>query len=155
MQPFYGAAVQYSDHPDDSPLLLPKSINLVHQIIGTLLYYAIAVDPTMIVAIDTIASQQSKETQTTRAATDWLLNYSASHPNATIRYNTSDMVLQLHSDASYLSEPVARSRIDGHYLLGNQSTEPTKPPLTDSPLNGPIHNISKILHNVMAPAAED
>ena len=37
-QPVYGAAVQYTDQPDDSPLLLPKSINLVQQIIGTLLY---------------------------------------------------------------------------------------------------------------------
>ena len=28
-QPVYGAAVQYADHPDDSPLLPPNSINLV------------------------------------------------------------------------------------------------------------------------------
>ena len=64
------------------------------------------------------------------------------------------MVLYLHSDASYLYEPGARSRIGGHYFLGNQSADPTKPPLTESPLNGPIHSISKILHNVMASAAE-
>ena len=41
-QPVYGAAVQYSDQPNDSPLLPPSSINLIQQIIGTLLYYAIA-----------------------------------------------------------------------------------------------------------------
>ena len=99
-QPVYGAAVQYSDQPDDSPLLPPKSINLVQHIIGTLLYYAIDVEPTMLVAIGAIASQQSKATQGTRDATVWLLNYVASHPNATIRYNASDMVLHLHSDAS-------------------------------------------------------
>ena len=57
-QPVYGAAVQYADQPNNSPLLPPKSINLVHQIIGTLLYYAIAVDPTMLVAIGAITSQQ-------------------------------------------------------------------------------------------------
>ena len=79
-----GAAVQYADQPDDSPLLPPKSINLVQQIIGTLLYNAIAVDPTMIVAIGAIASQQSKATQATRDASVWLLNYAASHPNATV-----------------------------------------------------------------------
>ena len=66
-QPVYGAAVQYSDQPDDSPLLPPKSINLFQQIIGTLLYYAIAVDPTILAAIGAIASQKSKATQATRA----------------------------------------------------------------------------------------
>ena len=109
---------------------------------------------TMLVAIGAIASQQSKATQATRDATVWLLIYAASHPNATIRYNASDMVLHLHSDASYLSEPGAHSRVVGHYFLSNNSTNPTKPPLTDSPLNGPIHTVSKILHNMMASAAE-
>ena len=83
-QRVYGAAVQYADQPKDSPILPPKSINLVQQIIGTLLYYSIAVDPTMLVAIGTIASQQSKATQATRDAIVWLLNYVASHPNTTI-----------------------------------------------------------------------
>ena len=83
-QPVYGAAVQYADQPDDFPLLPPKSINLVQQIIGTLLYYAIAVDPTMLVDIGAMTSQQSKSTQATRDATVWLLNYAAYHPNATI-----------------------------------------------------------------------
>ena len=150
----YGAAVQYAYQPDTSPLLPPKSINLVQQIIGTLIYYAIVVDPTMIVAISAIASQQSKATQTTRDATVWLLNYSVSHPNATIRYSASEMVLDLYSDASYLSEPGACSHVGGNHFLGNKSTDPTKPPLTDSPLNGPIYNVSKILHNVMVSAAE-
>ena len=99
----------------------------------------------MLVAIGTIASQQSKSTQATRYATVWLLNYAASHPNSTIRYNASDMVLHLHSDAYYLSEPGACRRVGGHYLFGYKSTDPTKPPLTDFPLNGPIHTVSKIL----------
>ena len=99
-QPVYGAAVQYSDQPDNSPLLPPKSINLVQQIIGTLLYYAIAINPTMLVAIGAITSQKSKATQTTRDATVWLLNYAAFHPNSNIQYSTSDMVLHIHSEAS-------------------------------------------------------
>ena len=64
------------------------------------------------------------------------------------------MVLHLHSDASYLSETGARRRVGGHYLLSNNSTDPTKPPLADSSLNGPIHTASKILHSVMTSAAE-
>ena len=83
-QPVYGAAVQYADQPDYFPLLPTKSINLVQHIIGTLLYYSIDFNPTMLVAIGAIASQQSKATQATHDATVWLLKYAASHPNATI-----------------------------------------------------------------------
>ena len=108
----------------------------------------------MLVSIGAIDYQKSKSTQATRDTTVWLLNYAASHPNSTIRYNASDMVLHLHSEASYLSEPGACSRVGGHYFLGKKSTEPTKPTLTDSPLNGPIYTVSKILHNLMASAAE-
>ena len=63
--PTYGAKIQYSDNADHSPLLPPNSIHLVQQIVGTLLYYAIAVDPTMLVALGTLSSQQSKSTEQT------------------------------------------------------------------------------------------
>jgi hypothetical protein len=33
-----------------------------------------------------------------------LLNYAATHPDAVLSYHASDMVLHVHSDASYLSE---------------------------------------------------
>ena len=38
-----------------------------------------------------------------------LLDYLATHPDAKIRYHASDMVLNIHSDASYLSEIGAKS----------------------------------------------
>ena len=56
-QPVYGAAVQYTDQNNNYPLFPPKYIKLVQQIIGTLLYYTIAVDPIVLVAIGAIASQ--------------------------------------------------------------------------------------------------
>ena len=58
----------------------------------------------MLTALGSIAVQQSKGTDKTYADTLWLLNYSATHPNAKIRYTTSNMILYIHSDASYLSE---------------------------------------------------
>ena len=36
--PTYGAKVQYSDNADPSPQFPPKSIHLVQQIVGALLY---------------------------------------------------------------------------------------------------------------------
>ena len=82
-----------------------ETINLVHHIVGNLLYYSIAVDPTMIAILDSIYAQQAKVTEQTYVDTLWLLNYSAMHHDATIRYTASDMVLHIHSDASYLSKP--------------------------------------------------
>ena len=58
----------------------------------------------MLTALGSIAVQQSKGTEKTYADTLWLLNYSATHPNAKICYTASDMILYIHSDASYLSE---------------------------------------------------
>ena len=56
---------------------------------GTLLYYSIAVDPTMFTTLGYIAVQQAKGTEKTYADTLWLLNYAATHPNAKIRYTVS------------------------------------------------------------------
>ena len=103
-KPTYGAQVQYAQDDTYYTLLPAKTINLVQQIVGTLLYYSIAVDPTMLTALGSIAAKKSKGTEKTYADTLWQLNYSTTHPNAKIRYTTSDMILYIHSDASYLSE---------------------------------------------------
>ena len=61
--PTYGAKIQYANDANHFPLLPLNSIHLVQQIVGTLLYYAIAVDPTMLVARGILSSQQSKATE--------------------------------------------------------------------------------------------
>ena len=73
----------------------------------------------------------------------------ATHPDATIRYYASDMILNVHSDASYLSVPNARSRAAGIFFLGSL-------PQTDKPilLNRIIHVLCTILCFVAASAAE-
>ena len=74
------------------------------------------------------------------------LNYCATCPDAKIRYNASGMILQIHSDGSYLSCPKARSRVGGHHFLSNIETPPVN--------NGAIHTVCKIMTNIMASAAE-
>eukprot|EP00957_Ditylum_brightwellii_P008469 642079-Ditylum_brightwellii.AAC.1 len=49
-----------------------------------------------------------------------MLDYCHTHPNATLRFLASDMILTLHSDASYLSEKKAHSRPAGHFYLSNK-----------------------------------
>ena len=83
------------------------------------MYYGKGPDLTTLVALSTLASEQSKATERTVSNMEWLLDYLATNPDAKIRYYKSDMILNIHSDASYLSEPRARSRAAGHYFLGS------------------------------------
>ncbi len=66
--------------------LTPKKIKCVQDIIGTLLYYARAVAPTLLAALSAIAARQSNGTGAVPNACHQLLNYVTTHPNAGIRY---------------------------------------------------------------------
>eukprot|EP00804_Cyclotella_cryptica_P025622 CCRYP_002829-RA/>CCRYP_002829-RA protein AED:0.38 eAED:0.38 QI:0/0/0/1/0/0/2/0/285 len=105
--------------PDDSDPLDPGGIKRVQQVVGSLLFYARAVDNTILPALSTIASSQAAATECTLAQCAQLLDYCASNPDATVQYRTSDMILNIHSDASYLSAPRARSQVAGYYFLGS------------------------------------
>jgi hypothetical protein len=111
------------------------------------LYYARAVDQTVLMPLNDIATEQTKATGKTQASTNQLLDYLATHPDATIRYHASDMILHIHSDASYLSVSNARSRLGGLFFLGNKSPEKDK-------LIGSILNVASIIKKVVASAAE-
>ena len=115
----------------------------------TLLYYSIEVDPTILTALGSIAAQQSKGTEKTYPDTLWLLNYAATHPNAKISYTSRNMILYIHSDASYLSELQACIQAVRHYFLGDKRPDKTTPPTNRPHLSGPIHSISQIMSNIM------
>jgi hypothetical protein len=71
------------------------------------------------------------------------------HPDAIIQYRASDMILNVHSDASYLSAPKARSRARGYFFLG--SLQHNGDPIR---INGAIHIMCTILTLIAASAAE-
>jgi hypothetical protein len=131
-----------------SPALSNKDVNKLQQLTGTLLYYARAVDPTLIMPINVLASGQSKATEVTADKVIKLLNYCNTHPETNIRYHASDMILHILSDASYLSENGAKSRAGGFFYMGSGTK--TNKKLT----NGEILIISKVLKHVMSSAAE-
>jgi hypothetical protein len=79
--------------------------------------------------LDDIATEQTKATEKTQAATNQMLDYLATHPDATIRYHASDMILHIHSDASYLSVSNARSRLGGSVFFW-ETNPPSKKHLT-------------------------
>ena len=113
---------------DNSAKLSPQTIKHLQQIVG-------------------IATEQTQGTHTNKEKAEHFLTYAASHPNATIKFYKSDMILKIHSDASYLSERQGRSRTGGHFYLGNREDTP-------DPHNGPILNTTGILTNVMSAASE-
>ena len=123
----YGAEAQSPLPQDNSCKLTKKEIKQVQKIVGSILYYVRAADMTVLMASSLIASEQTKRTKHTLDKAYQVLDYLASHPNAVVRFRASDMVLNIHSDASYLSKPNARSRACGHFswvhyqLIGNPS----------------------------------
>jgi hypothetical protein len=82
------------------------------------------------------------------------MDYAACNPLSIIRYHASDMVLYVHSDASYLSETRARSRAAGHFFLSDTPVDPAAPPVNLPRLNGPVHTMCKIIDVVVGSAAE-
>jgi hypothetical protein len=60
--PIYGAKTQYVENETTSPALSDKDVNKLQQVTGTLLYYARAVDPTLITPINVLASEKSRAT---------------------------------------------------------------------------------------------
>ena len=121
----------------------------LRKVVGKFLFYVRAVDPTMLQTLNDLATAQTRGTQATATAMTHFLNYCATHPNAVLRFKASDMLLHIHSDASYLSAPEARSQAGGHHYLGNKHDNHT--PTFN---NSPIHTIAKIMRNVMSSAAE-
>ena len=127
-----------------SPISLVQ-IKHIEQVVGKFLYYARAIDNTMLHALNNIASSKSKGTQTTWEAVKYFLNYAASNPDAEIIFQASETIYKIDSDAAYLVCPEARSRTGGYHYLGNTN---------DNLFNGPIHVLTKIIENVTSSAAE-
>jgi hypothetical protein len=78
-----------------------------------------------------------------------LLDYLATNADAKIRYYASGMIMNIHSDASYLSESKAQSRACGHFFMGLKPVDghPIK-------LNGVFYTNSVIFKFVVASAVE-
>jgi hypothetical protein len=82
--PEFGAKVQYTPDEDLSPLLDADGKKFVQEALGTLLYLGRAVDPTILVTISSLSTQQSNPTENTLKAVLHLLDYCGTHPNPTI-----------------------------------------------------------------------
>jgi hypothetical protein len=141
----YGAKTLYATKDETPPLTAKKCLN-IQKVTGSVLYYARAVDPTVLMPLNDIATEQTKATEKTQAATNQLLDYLATQPDATIRYHASGMILHIHSDTSYLSVSNARRHIGGLFFCSNKSPQ-------EDNLNGSILNADSVKKNKVASAA--
>jgi hypothetical protein len=144
--PVYGAKTQYTTK-DETPSLTSHQCITIQKVTGSILYYARAVDPTVLMPLNDITTEQTKATEKTQATMHQMLDYLATHPDATIRYHASGMILHIHSDASYPSVSNARDRRRGLFFLGNKPHE-------QEILYGSILNVAAVIKNVVASATE-
>ena len=142
---FYDVKVQRVEE-DKSPPLTPDQIKCIQKIVGTLLYYGRVVGSTLLTALSAIAARQSNGTQAVAEAYHQLLDYVVMHPNAGIRYHACDMILTVHTDASYLSELGGKGRAAGHFYLTNRNDEDFN--------NRVFLTLSSIIKHVMSSASK-
>ena len=122
--------------PDTSSPLFPPNKTKVQQIIGCLLYYARAIDNTILLALNTNAQLQSNLTQHTAKLCHQSLAYCVRYPNVGLRYHKT----------SYLVAPYAKNRIGGYFFLSSNNTTTTH--------NAPIYIEYKTLCHVVTSSAE-
>ncbi len=146
MIPQYRAKTQYAKDKDIFPQLSKEETKYIQAVAGTLLYYARAVDTTILIALSLIATEQAKPTQETMKKVKQLLDYCATQENAIITYNASQMVLEIHSNAGYCNEKNAHSQAGGHFFLSNNKKI--------SANNDTILTNATIIKAVMSSAAE-
>jgi hypothetical protein len=77
---------------DTSPHLLYAHIKHIQWFIGGILCYARALDLTVMMALSTIASEQAHSTKNRMQKTKQILDYLATHSDATVQFHASDMI---------------------------------------------------------------
>jgi len=141
----YGSKESQLASDDNTPLLSPAEKKEIESCVGTFLYYARAIDGTMLPTISRISSKQATPTLRVQQQMQYFLQYAATYPDAVLCYEASDMILKIDGDGSYNSESNARSRAGGFFYLGKKNSEF---------MNHPIECMSSIIPTVVASASE-
>jgi hypothetical protein len=69
-------------------------------------------------ALNSIAIKQTKGTINTMEKAKQFLDYLAKNHYATIRFRALDIIMNVHSNVSYLSKANVQSRACGHFFHG-------------------------------------
>jgi hypothetical protein len=105
----------------------------------------------ILISLNEISNNQAMPTVLTGKACNMLLDYLATHPDATIRYDASAMILCIIADAAFFVLPHARSRCAGICFLSNFLPTTNAP---DPTPNGAVHVLCKTLRSIPVSAAK-
>ena len=144
--PKYGSHVQFPTI-DTSPALSPAATTELQEVIGSVLYYARAIDATMLPTVGALSSDQATPTQQLELQANRLLAYAKSYPNNKLVFKKSGMVQIIQSDVSFLSRSHARSVAGGISYFGFLDS-------TSDFINGNIYAFSKVIDVVVASVGE-
>jgi hypothetical protein len=142
----YGAKAQYAKPPDKAPQLDKAGKKFIQEVTGVFLFLARAVDGTMLTPLSALASEQASPMELTMEKCLQFLDYATTQDDAILTYKASNMILAIHSNASYLSEPKAQSQAGGHMFMAGDNKIPIN--------NSAVLNILQIINSVMSSAAE-
>jgi hypothetical protein len=142
----YGPTTQYATKESTAPAVDANAKKFIQEVCRKFLSLVRAVDSTLLCPISRIASQSATPTEDTLKQTYLLLDYLATQEEAVLMFNSSKMILAVHSDARYLSKPKACSRAGGHFFLSSYCTIPQN--------NGAVLNIAHIIKHVMSSATK-
>ena len=142
----YGAKVQLTQKEDVSPKLDKAGILRVQAIVGSALFNGRSVNNNILVAINTIGTQQASAIEANNDAVHQILNYLATYPDDGILYQASDMILAAYSDSGFHNESKVCSWAVAHIFLSEDEPIPR--------LNGLILTVSQIINCFLTSAAE-
>jgi hypothetical protein len=92
-----------------TPLLDKARNKIIQEVTKVFLFLAQVVNGTMLTPLSALASKQAIPTEATMEKCLQFLDYGVSHEDPILTYKASNMVLAIHSVASYSSEPKACS----------------------------------------------
>ncbi len=142
----FGQTTQLTHVDPYSPPLSTEGVKRIQGIIGTLLYYARAVNNKLLATLSTLSSQQATVTEAIDAAMNQLLNYLTIYPDNDTTYRASNMILCAHANAGFNNKSKGCSQAGAHIFISKNNPFPKH--------NGPIHSISQVMKFVMSSAAE-
>ena len=104
-KPVYVKHIQFATQQSSAPKLNSAGTHCVQFINGNFLYYARAVDSTIIPDINNISTWQSAMTKDTMEKFNQVLDYASTYPNTTIWYHPRYMIIITDTDSSFLILP--------------------------------------------------
>ena len=148
-KPVYGRKTSQQPTNSSTAAHLDKYCTICIQYIsGKFLYYS-KIYPCIKPALNEISSEKSAPIEYTNNKASMIMYYLHAHPNVTLRYHASNMIIIFESDSTYLVLPKSCSRASAWYIISNNPAKHRK-----TMNNSPVHIMCNIIKNVMSSAAE-